>query len=65
MWKRREHSDDPKVVFGGQGQDKVNARRANSNALDEVHAQGRDNFNGPDKGNAPGGWMERVAGDRA
>ena len=54
MWKRREHSDDPKVVFGGQGKDKVN-----SNAPDKDNAPDRVNSS------APGGWTERVAVDRA
>ena len=65
-WTRRDHSDDPKVVFNDQGKDRVNARRVNSNALGKDNDPGRVNSNALDKDNGPGGWTDRGgAGDRA
>ena len=78
-WTRRDHSDDPKVVFNDQGKDrgnapgrvnsnalgKGNARRVNSNALGKDNGPGRVNSNALDKDNGPGGWTDRGAGDRA
>ena len=68
----RAHSDDPEVVFNGRGKNKGNAPdRVNSNgpdkgnALDKVNSNAQDKGSGLDKDNAPGGWAERVAVDRA
>ena len=68
----RDHSDDPEVVFSGQGKNKGNGPvRVNFNARDKGSGPGRVNSNAlakgndPDKGSGPGGWMERVAAGRA
>ena len=64
-WKRRDHSDDPQVVFSA-ALDKDNALdRGNSNDQDKGSDPGRDNFNALVKVHGPGGWTERVVADRA
>ena len=61
----RDHSDDPEVVFSGPGKNKVNARRDNFNDQGKGSDPDKVNSSDPAKGNAPVGWTERVAADRA